>query len=176
MSDAIVLGYLANRVRHSTTYRAGRPWFFQSIDDLLPSFPYLKRTTLNDVLTRLEKAGFIQVGNFNRWKKDKTRWFHVPKDICDRAACDPVYFDTEVAAARGIPEALLIVNLRHFIEVRRKAKQEPLEHEMSPALLAELLPLSQSTIKRALKNLVKHGLIRKTSDSKPIYALENHAS
>jgi predicted alpha-1,6-mannanase (GH76 family) len=40
-------------------------------------FPFWSRATINRVINSLENRGLINVGNFNRKKYDKTRWFAI---------------------------------------------------------------------------------------------------
>jgi Fe2+ or Zn2+ uptake regulation protein len=120
----------------------------------------------------MEAAKLIEIGKFNKWAHDRTQWFHVPQPNLDDAEKDLIMFDVKVAVAHGLPEAVLITNLRYFLHQKLKKMKGPYEHEMSPTTLATLLPFfSKQTIKRALTTLKKAGLIIKVSKTKPIYTL-----
>ena len=114
----------------------------------------------------------LKIGNYNKWKQDKTRWFHVPKPTSDEVEKDTVCFVPDDACRHGIKAAVLLYNLRYWIKIKLKRSQDTdVVHEMSPAALSKVLPFPESTIKATLKKLVKNKAILKTSNTKPEYTL-----
>ena len=170
---ATVLRHLAHKVRKSTKERDGKRWTYNPLTELSKkSFPYIPPSTLGVLLKEMEAVKLIEIGKFNKWAHDRTQWFHVPQPNLDDAEKDLIMFDVKVAVAHGLPEAVLITNLRYFLTSKVLKKKPPYEHEMSPTALATLLPMfSKQTIKRALTTLKKAGLIIKVSKTKPIYTL-----
>ena len=57
--------------------RDGQRWTYQSVTDIQKMFPFWSRATINRAINSLEKKSLIQVGNFNRKKYDRTRWFAI---------------------------------------------------------------------------------------------------
>lgn len=171
VSKAIVLGYLAHKVRRSNNIRDGLPWFYNPVSDIAGRFPYFAQSTVHGVLKRLEADGLIKIGNYNKWSIDRTRWYYVPEEVCDEATRRLIYFDPLVAATTGVSAAVLLRNLQYHIGKLAEAYPGTGSHMMSPAILHKLLPFSASTIKRALKVLELGGYIEKCSISSPIYRL-----
>ena len=52
--------------------------------DIERMFPFWSRATINRVIRSLENRGLINVGNFNRKKYDKTRWFAINIDEAEK--------------------------------------------------------------------------------------------
>ena len=172
--EAILLQYLAYRICDKPYAKDGKKWTFGSLSKLAKRYPYIKRSTLGSILNRMESEGLIEIGCFNKWKHDKTQWFHVPQKYLD--ACEKqkmIKFNSHVAAKYGIPAAVIYHNLVYWIGEQCKKNEGKLPvQSMSPAGLNELLPFfSLNTIKRALKKLVADSVILKTSPEKPSYTL-----
>lgn len=55
----------------------GKRWTYQSVTDLERMFPFWSRATINRIIQSLETQGLICIGNFNKAKYDRTRWFAV---------------------------------------------------------------------------------------------------
>lgn len=53
----------------------GRTWCYNSAKALQKFFPYLSRKQIYSVITRLETAGVLVTGNYNRTGFDQTRWY-----------------------------------------------------------------------------------------------------
>lgn len=167
--EATLLKYLAHRVHQSKHVHGGRKWFFDTTEDLAERFPYLGSTTVHDLVVSLKRLGYLETGNFNRKSYDRTNWFHVPDQVRHAAEADPVYFDAEIASAVGIPAAVLQRNFDYHIQ-RCQETGEDLRVKMSPAVLSDLLPFSESTIKGALKKL-EGKYLQKLSVHEPTYGL-----
>jgi hypothetical protein len=180
VNEAVILKYLAYKVGHSKNWRDGKQWFYGSTKALKKTFPYISASAIDANIRKLGKTPMLEIGNYNHWSQDKTRWFHVPKEARNAAMRDTITFESDDAVHHGIPAAVLLHNLRH--NLRRKLKKSEgtnVVHEMSPAVLSKIkpttgrsiLPFSESTIKATLKVLVIKGVILKTSKTKPEYTL-----
>jgi len=72
----------------------GKRWTYQSVTDLERIFPFWSRATINRTIHSLETHDLISVGNFNKAKYDRTRWFAMNMERAAKlkslrvAACD----------------------------------------------------------------------------------------
>ncbi len=180
VNEAVILKYLAYKVGRSNNWHDGKQWCYGSTKALQKQFPYFSSSAIDANIRRMGEKPVLEIGNYNHWKQDRTRWFHVPKEFRNAVMCDTITFESDDAVHHGIPAAVLLHNLRH--NLRRKLKKSEgtnVVHEMSPAALSGInpnsgeivLPFSKSRIKAALKTLVEKGVILKTSTTKPEYTL-----
>ena len=59
-----------------------KKWTYQSIRDLQENyFPFWSTATVNRTLKSIEEKKLVHVGNFNKHKYDKTRWFSINWEI-----------------------------------------------------------------------------------------------
>ena len=97
---AVILQYLAHHVSKSKHVHDGKKWFYKTLDDLAEVFPYLKRSTIHDILQKLSKAnGPLLIGDYNKKGYDRTNWFAFRDDNVRKQAqsSKPVYFQVEDA-------------------------------------------------------------------------------
>lgn len=149
--EAIVLRFLGYKVIRSKNVRDDRQWYFDSIDALVARYPYIPRSTLWEVLRRLIKAGAIETARFNRRKADRTTWYHVPVWVQEMAGEELIGLDVQVATELGICAGVLIQNLRYWSNAQKTEW-----HHLSPRALKRSLPFSESTIKRAINDLIAY--------------------
>jgi hypothetical protein len=169
VSEAIVLSYFAERVRSSKHTKEGKRWFYNTLDELLVVYPYFKRSTLAGIIQRMVDKKLVERGNFNRWKQDRTGWYHVSDDVRKLAAEDPIYFRVRSAALYGICGAAVLDNLENNILKQRMADEEDIYHRFVPSRLATLLPWSDRTIERAIDDLSQRGIICQENDKPSFY-------
>lgn len=62
----------------------GLKWTYQSTRDIQRTFPYLSVMTINRTINSLVKKTLIILGNFNKLKFDKTRWFAINFEGCQK--------------------------------------------------------------------------------------------
>ncbi len=55
----------------------GHKWTYQSITDFQKMFPFWCPATINRAIKSLQEQNLIYVGNFNKAKYDRTRWFAI---------------------------------------------------------------------------------------------------
>jgi DNA-binding MarR family transcriptional regulator len=168
---AVLLKHLAYKVGMSKNKRHGKRWHYNSAKKLQSKLPYLSSSTISAQVKALQKKGLLEIANYNKWKHDKTQWYHVPRQIRDQVRDDLISFDAEVAKKVGILPAVLHFNLHHFIRIQIRKKVASPKHTMSPQELAQLLPFSESAIKKGLKQLWKKGLIIKLKKPRSTYGL-----
>ena len=81
LQEAILLDWivfwLAENERNERNFYEGRCWVFNSAKALAEKFHYLSPNTIQKTLKRLEDAGIIISGNFNKNKFDRTKWYSI---------------------------------------------------------------------------------------------------
>lgn len=170
VNEAIILKWLAHKTRKSKNYRDGKAWMYNPISKIAEQFPYLSRSSVAGSLKNLQTTGLVLTGNYNKWKQDKTKWYHVPQPHLDAVEQDLINFDILEAGEHGVPSAILLQNLRYWLQKQLKKKVTEPTQEMSPTSLSRLmLFLSKSTVKRALTELTAKGIIVKAHATKPLY-------
>lgn len=168
---AVLMKFLAYKVRRSKNRRDEKFWFFNSARKIAAKLPYFSASTISAQVKALEKKGLLEIGNYNKWKQDRTQWFHVTEEVAQQVKADLISFDANVAREHGVLAAVLHYNLFYFIRLKVKKKVKAPQKSMSPKLLATLLPFCESAIKKALKKLVGGGLIGKCKGSRATYTL-----
>lgn len=56
-------------------FHDGRWWTYNSAGSFAKLFPYWKERTVYNYLDKLEKAGYLVSGNYNKFKYDRTKWY-----------------------------------------------------------------------------------------------------
>jgi len=76
LNESIVLLQIEFLISISKHERDGRMWTYQSTRDLQENyFSWWSTATINRAIVNLEERGLIIIGNYNRHKYDRTRWF-----------------------------------------------------------------------------------------------------
>ncbi|MGV3661429.1 MAG: helix-turn-helix domain-containing protein [Prosthecobacter sp.] len=169
ISQALVLEEIVFRIRATNKVKDGKQWFYDSLNELQDKLPFLKRTAIDDAIKKLASKGFIEVGNYNKAKYDKTRWYHVPEEHWAAVDEEKVWFQQADAVEHGIPAALLMNNLDYWI-AQKFERNDGETHAMSPTDLSKHLPVSKSTIKATLADLVEKGVLVKIDGKRSHYA------
>lgn len=172
ISAAILFQFIATKVQRSKNIRNGKKWFYDSGAKIQKRYNYIKTSTIHENAQRLKNAGLLEIDSFNPWPPDRTLWYHVPDEHLPAAGLARISFDKTNVEQYGIPGAVLLFNLRHFLKIRlKKTNDLTVTHKMLPKLLATLLPLSGATIKTALAKMVSGGAVLKPDRNKPEYRL-----
>ena len=111
INAAIIFENLAFWVRHNEkngkNNRDGRYWVYQTQQELSEQFDYLSVKQVRTALEKLEVAGYIIKGNFNRHGYDRTTWYTIT-DKTNRAENSPAAeveeTPSEVPAETAAPE------------------------------------------------------------------------
>ena len=79
LNEAIILqsiGYwvLRNRANEKNIYD-GKAWSYNSMKAFGEQFPFLTKRQIEYTLTKLQKDGLIETGNYNRMAFDRTKWY-----------------------------------------------------------------------------------------------------
>ena len=85
VNEAIVLqqihGWLVSNEKRGLNYKNGRYWTFNSLKKWHENhFSFWSESTLKRVFASLENKGILIVGNFNRSKLDRTKWYSIDYD------------------------------------------------------------------------------------------------
>lgn len=66
----------------------GRHWTYNSVSAFKELFPYLSAKQIRTALDKLESAGLIVSGNFNKHGRDQTKWYsYAPEAVVKAANC-----------------------------------------------------------------------------------------
>lgn len=81
VNAAILLGSIRHWCKKNSSngkhYHDGRYWSYNSTKAFCEMYPYLGRTAIDHALKRLEEDGYILIGNYNKTKYDRTRWYSI---------------------------------------------------------------------------------------------------
>lgn len=168
-SAACVLRYISHRVKNSRNIVEGAKWYYGTTKEIAEKYPWFSSSGIAGIAVELEECGAVRRANFNRMPGDRTTWYSVPEAWLEAAETDLVYFRVADARQHGLIEAVVLENLRYWLNEHRAlaggGRQPSLQgsshrgHVMLPATLAEKLPFSRSAITRALEKLVKVGRV-----------------
>lgn len=76
LNESIILLQIEFWISISNHFYDGRRWTYQSVRDIQEkAFPFWSIATINRVINKLLKKGYLIEGNYNKKSYDKTRWF-----------------------------------------------------------------------------------------------------
>lgn len=87
-NESVMLLQIEFLIGTSTTEeRDGNLWTYQSLADLQEKyFPWWSTATIGRILNHLEELDLILIGNYNRLSMDRTQWFALNLEACNRLA------------------------------------------------------------------------------------------
>ena len=62
----------------------GSKWFYKTLEEWQTEFPFWSAMTIRRTLGSLEKQKIIKIGNFNKKKFDKTKWYTIDYERVNR--------------------------------------------------------------------------------------------
>lgn len=77
LNEAIMLQQIHYWLLKSGNEFEGAKWFYKTLEDWQTEFPFWSAMTIRRTLGSLEKQKIIKIGNFNKKKFDKTKWFTI---------------------------------------------------------------------------------------------------
>lgn len=81
VDEAIILQQLNYWLQKSTKIHDGKRWVYNTIEDWMKQFPWIKsRTTIKKYFNDLKKRGLVVTGRFNKQKFDRTTWYTIDLD------------------------------------------------------------------------------------------------
>lgn len=84
LNEAIMLQQMHYWLIKSSHEFEGVKWFYKTLEDWQTEFPFWSTMTIRRTLTNLEKQKVIRVGNFNKKKFDKTKWYTIEYQCMNR--------------------------------------------------------------------------------------------
>lgn len=160
ITEAIIAGYLANRIMASIGCDDEDADYRISLDALAKKYPYLSRSGIAGALARLKRKGVLVTNQKNVRGFDRTTHYRFAPESFTLASRDPVYFDVAMAQQFGVSTALVLTNLRMRIAEVRLQAPEATHYRFSARNVVKYLPLSKNTLGRALKALRDAGRVQ----------------
>lgn len=84
LNEAIMLQQMHYWLLKSSNEFEGAKWFYKTLEDWQREFPFWSAMTIRRTLTNLEKQKVIRIGNFNKKKFDKTKWYTIEYQCVNR--------------------------------------------------------------------------------------------
>jgi len=85
LNESLLFLQLEFWLRQSGTLQEdGQYWIYESVTDIQGVFSFWGRATINRIVHSLERQELIQIGNFNKHRYDRTRWFTLNRAGIDR--------------------------------------------------------------------------------------------
>lgn len=84
LNEAIMLQQMHYWLIKSSHEFEGAKWFYKTLEDWQTEFPFWSTMTIRRTLSNLEKQKVIRVGNFNKKKFDKTKWYTIEYQCVNR--------------------------------------------------------------------------------------------
>ena len=83
---AMVLHCIVFWVRHNaankTNYYDGKYWTYNSVRAWHELIWYMSERQINKALKKLEEAGYIEIGCYNKMPADRTQWYTITDKVC----------------------------------------------------------------------------------------------
>jgi len=80
VNEAIVLEMLYFRLSKTNHIYDGKKWWFGSIKHIQKSFPFYTEKQVWRIMNSLEKQKAVIVGNYNKMKYDRTKWYTMTEE------------------------------------------------------------------------------------------------
>ena len=77
LNEAIMLQQIHYWLLKSGNEFEGAKWFYKTLEKWQTEFPFWSTMTIRRTLGSLEKQKIIKIGNFNKKKFDKTKWYTI---------------------------------------------------------------------------------------------------
>jgi hypothetical protein len=83
--EAIILTFMCygieKNMKNNRHFHDGRYWIYNSVQAFYEIYPYVTKGKIRGALNKLVKKGVLFVGNFNKQKYDRTKWYSISDDI-----------------------------------------------------------------------------------------------
>lgn len=81
LNEAIFVQQLHYWLQESKHFHDGSKWVYNTYEDWHKQFTFWSLSTIQRTTIKLQKMGIIKVGNYNRHKMDKTKWYSINYEI-----------------------------------------------------------------------------------------------
>ena len=175
IASVILTGFAYKLKYHRKNKWKDRWWYYDPIEVLRTHrWPYLSDGCICETTDYLEEKKLLIKDCNNKLSYDRTSWYAMDDEVRNTALSDLVWFDVAVAKNfKNINPGLIYHNLRYHL--REILKQDPEcqipYHKLNKAGLARMLPMSESTAKRWINELVKEKLFVRHPKRRTLYTL-----
>jgi DnaD/phage-associated family protein len=83
LNEAIIIQQIHYWIQKSKHVHEERLWIFNTYDDWKEQFPFWSISTIRRSIAKLEKLGFLFIGNFNRSPIDQTKWYSINYELLE---------------------------------------------------------------------------------------------
>ena len=171
---AILAGFAYKLKYHKENWWNNRWWYYDSTETLRTHrWPYFSDGCIWETTEYLTKTHLLFKDCNNKISYDRTSWYAMEDNIREAALADLVWYDVRVARLLGVAAGLIYHNLRFHL--RKIVNEDPgcliPYHRLNKPQLARALPMSQSTVKRVIKELEKSGLIIPHASKRFLYTI-----
>lgn len=77
LNEAIILQQIQYWIKKSEHRFDGKIWIYNSVSQWKKQFPFWSESTIDRTLKSLNKLGLLFIGNYNRDRRDRTKWYSI---------------------------------------------------------------------------------------------------
>lgn len=77
LNEAIILQQIQYWVKKSEHNFDGKIWIYNSVSQWKKQFPFWSESTIDRTIRSLDKLGLLFIGNYNRDRRDRTKWYSI---------------------------------------------------------------------------------------------------
>lgn len=101
--------WLENNKKANRNFHQERYWTYNTMDAWQEEFPFWSKETVRRTFDKLRKMGLLVVGNFNRYKMDRTIWYSIDYDalgLCMDTECGHLGSQNEQMEENNLTSAI----------------------------------------------------------------------
>lgn len=77
LNEAIILQQIQYWIKKSEHKFDGKVWVYNSVSQWKKQFPFWSESTIDRTIRSLDKLGLLFIGNYNRDRRDRTKWYSI---------------------------------------------------------------------------------------------------
>lgn len=77
LNEAIILQQMQYWIKKSTHEIDDKKWIYNSVSQWKEQFPFWSESTINRTIRNLEEKELLFTGNYNRDRRDRTKWYSI---------------------------------------------------------------------------------------------------
>ena len=77
LNEAIILQQMQYWIKKSTHEIDDKTWIYNSVSQWKDQFPFWSESTIDRTIRSLDKLGLLFIGNYNRDRRDRTKWYSI---------------------------------------------------------------------------------------------------
>ena len=146
LNEAIVLQQMHYWLKKSNHNYDGRRWIYNSFPEWQKHFPFWSVMTIKRAVYSLEKQNLLYVGNYNKAKFDKTKWYSINYEKLEGMKRPSYQNDTTSVSKRndGVYQNDT-TNTRDYTEISSERDRDDVSHVFK--YISNNLEMIQSPIK-----------------------------